>query len=328
MVNRVKGPLAAAVIGVGYLGRFHAQKYARMAGVELVAVADHAPERAGQVGRELGVAAVGDWQSLLPRLDLVSVVTPTNTHFSVVRTCLRAGVHVLVEKPMTVTLEEARELIALAEAEKRVLQVGHLKRFHPTVTALTESGLLRQPRFIESHRLAPFKNRALDVDVVLDLMIHDVDLMLHFIGSPVVDVESMGARVVTGEVDIAHARLKFANGAIAHVSASRVARGPMRQMRIFQPDAMIELDFIRQELSIRRRGAGEMVRDGLALPAIEESLVPVARYDTLEREIQSFCDAVRGAHPPVVSGEDGLRALEVVTAIRRGIGVFAQGMGL
>ncbi|MBF0293776.1 MAG: Gfo/Idh/MocA family oxidoreductase [Magnetococcales bacterium] len=316
--------LAAGVIGVGYLGRFHAQKYARMPGVRLGGVADLNPERARRVAEELGVAAVADFQALLSEVDLVSVVTPTQSHAAVVEACLLAGVHVMVEKPMTVTLEEARTLIELAERQQRVLQVGHIKRFHPTVRALQASGLLGEPRFIECHRLAPFKNRALDVDVVLDLMIHDVDLILHFVRSRVVDVEAVGAEVVTGRVDIAHARLKFANGCIAHVAASRLAHEARRQTRIFQTDAMIELDFSEQTVMVRRRGPGEMVLDGVRLPAIVESRLPVPRNDPLEEELRSFVGAVRGEHPPEVSGSDGYAALEVVTAIRREIDAFTR----
>lgn len=317
-------PLKAAVIGVGYLGRFHAQKYAQMDGVELVGVADLVPARARQVGKELGVSVFGDFSELLSLVDLVSVVTPSATHFSVAKACLLAGVHVLVEKPMTILLEEADVLVALAGQQQRILQVGHIKRFHPAVMRLERSGLLDRPRYIESQRWAPFKNRALDVDVVLDLMIHDVDLILHFVGSPVVDVDAMGTKVVTDHIDIASARLRFQNGCIAQVSASRMARESTRRMRIFQPNALIEIDFMQSFLRIVQRGSGEMVLDGIPVPAIEETRLPIERHDALEVEIQAFCQAVRGNTPPVVSGQDGRDALAVVTMIRQGIAAFLE----
>lgn len=316
--------LKAAVIGVGYLGRFHAQKYAAMQDVELVAVADLLPEQAMRIGQELGVKAVQNYVDLLDHVDLVSVVTPTPTHFRVVETCLSAGVHVLVEKPITTTLAEADALLTLAEQKQCTLQVGHIKRFHPAVQALTASRLLSHPGFIDAQRLAPFKNRALDVDVVLDLMIHDVDLILHFMGSSVVDVEAFGVKVMTNHVDIAHARLRFENGAIANLSASRVARTATRRMRIFQADGFFDLDFIQQTLQMSQRGVGEPIWDGVPVQAIEETSLPLTRHDALETEIRSFCQAVREHRPPVVSGHDGRRALAVLTAIQQKIAQFEQ----
>ncbi|MBF0629197.1 MAG: Gfo/Idh/MocA family oxidoreductase [Magnetococcales bacterium] len=318
-------PLRAAVIGVGYLGRFHAQKYARIDGVRLVAVADLQPERATRVARELGVAAVDDYATLLSEVDLVSVVTPTDSHFRVVEQCLQAGVHVLVEKPVTTTLEEADRLIDLAEQHGVLLQVGHIKRFHPAVQALQGAGLLVNPLFIEAQRFAPFKNRALDVDVVLDLMIHDVDLILHFVGSEVVSMEAVGSGVITGKWDIANARIRFANGCIANISASRVARDATRRMRIFQQDALFDLDFMRPGLAVRRRGVGTREVDGVILPVIDEREFPLHPIDALDAEVRSFCAAVRSGGPVAVSGRDGRRALEVVMAIRHAIAEWARG---
>ncbi|MEO5347227.1 MAG: Gfo/Idh/MocA family oxidoreductase [Magnetococcus sp. YQC-9] len=322
--SREDAPLRAAVIGVGYLGRFHAQKYARIAGVELVGVADLHPERAAKVADELKVAAVSDFRELLSRVDMVSVVTETESHFQVVKPCLEAGVHVLVEKPITSTLEDADRLVALAEARGLVLQVGHIKRFHPAVSALRESGWLENPRFIEAQRFAPFKNRALDVDVVQDLMIHDVDLILHFVSSEVESIEAVGSGIFSGKLDIANARIRFANGCVANVSASRVARDATRRMRIFQKDALFDLDFSRPGLSIRRRGAGSWVLDGVTLPAVEELDVPLQKVDAMEMEVRAFCEAVRGGRPAMVNGRAGRRALEVVMRIREAIVEWAR----
>ncbi|MBF0342119.1 MAG: Gfo/Idh/MocA family oxidoreductase [Magnetococcales bacterium] len=320
--------LRAAVIGVGYLGRFHAHKYSRIEGVKLVAVADLQPDRAARVGAELGVVAVADYTELLSRVDLVSVVTPTESHYRVVRDCLQAGVHVLVEKPITTRLEEADRLIELAAQQKRLLQVGHIKRFHPAVQALLDSGLLVNPRFIDAQRFAPFKNRALDVDVVLDLMIHDVDLILHFVQSEVVSIEAVGTGVLSGKLDIANARIRFANGCIANVSASRVARDATRRMRIFQDDALFDLDFMRPGLAVRRRGAGTWVLDGVSLPEIEEREFALVKSDALEGEIRAFCASVREGSPAAVSGVEGRKALEVVMDIHKAIAEWAQAGGV
>ncbi|MBF0613720.1 MAG: Gfo/Idh/MocA family oxidoreductase [Magnetococcales bacterium] len=324
MSKRDKHPLKAAVIGVGYLGRFHAQKYARMDGVQLVAVADLQADRATRVAGELGVEAVADFHALLPRVDLVSVVSPTPTHARVVEACLQAGVHVLVEKPITTTLEEADHLIALADQQGVVLQVGHIKRFHPAVRALLDSGMLNNPRFIDAQRFAPFKNRALDVDVVLDLMIHDVDLILHFVSSEITSIDAVGSGVITGKWDLANARLRFANGCIANISASRVARDATRRLRLFQSDALFDLDFMRPGLALRRRGSGTRLVDGLPVPTIDEQEFPLTPTDALEAEIRAFCRSVRTGEAVQVTGRDGRRALEVVMAIRQAIADWAQ----
>ncbi|MBF0212658.1 MAG: Gfo/Idh/MocA family oxidoreductase [Magnetococcales bacterium] len=320
-------PLRAAVIGVGYLGRFHAQKYARIEGVQLVAVSDLQSDRVDRVAGELGVEACADFRSLLSRVDLVSVVTPTDSHGAVVESCLKAGVHVLVEKPITKTLEEADHLIELADRLGLVLQVGHIKRFHPAVRGLFGSGWLSNPRFIEAQRFAPFKNRALDVDVVLDLMIHDVDLILHCVGSEVESIEAVGAGIYSGKVDIANARIRFVNGCIANVSASRVARDATRRMRIFQNDALFDLDFMRPGLAVRRRGSGTWVLDGVTLPEIEEQDLPLIPGDALELEIRAFCRSVREGLPAEVPGRAGRKALEVVMAIRQAIDAWSRSGG-
>ena len=316
------GSLRAAVIGVGYLGRFHAHKYAMIEDVELVGVVDQDEARARQVSEETGAPFFTDYRSLLGKVDLVSVCVPTQYHYRIAGACLEAGCHVLVEKPITVTVEEADELIHIAERENCVLQVGHLKRFHPAVVALRESGALKRPLFIESQRLAPFKSRALDVDVVLDLMIHDVDLILNFVDSELTSVDAVGAPVVTDQVDMANARLKFANGCVANITASRIARDSTRRIRLFQEDAFVSLDFISKDILLMQRGEGTMELDGVQIPAIEAETLKINDYDTLEVEIRAFCQAVRDETPPLVSGKDGRRALEVVQTIRASIKAF------
>lgn len=316
-------PLRAAVIGVGFLGRFHARKYAAMEGVRLVAVADLNEENASRLATELGVAATTDVHTLLGEVDLVSVVTPTRTHHAVAAAALNAGVHVLVEKPITVTLAEADELIALAEAQGLVLQVGHLKRFHPAVSALRQSGQLKTPRLLEGWRLAPFKGRALDVDVVLDLMIHDVDLVLDFAGSEVVEVEAMGGPVLTGDIDVAYARLKFANGSVALLHASRAAQAARRELRLYQEDAAFEVDFIARQARMTRPTGQRTMLEGVEVNQVEQVALPVAQEDTLENQIRDFCAAVASGRPPRVDGRAGRRALAVVEEIRQQIHRFA-----
>lgn len=303
-------PLRCAVIGVGYLGKFHAQKYAQIEGCELVAVVDNRPEAAQAVADSLGCRAVSDHRELLGQVDAVSVVVPTQAHYEVCLDFLRAGVHVLVEKPMTTTLAQADELIALAASQGLVLAVGHLERFNPAALALEQ--VLHDPRFIESTRLAPFKPRATDVSVLLDLMIHDVDLILSLVNSEVETVDCSGARVLTGDIDIAHARIRFANGCVANITASRVSSKSERKMRVFQSQACHTLDFQARSLSTYRVSA-----DPLAAPehAIERQEHAVGAADPLLSEITDFVDSVRQQRAPKVSGRDGRRALEAVQRI-------------
>ncbi|MBF0098182.1 MAG: Gfo/Idh/MocA family oxidoreductase [Magnetococcales bacterium] len=308
--------LRAAVIGSGYLGRFHALKYRALPQVALVAVVDQALERAQLVGQELGVPFLTDYTAVLPQVDLVSIATPTESHCAIAERCLQAGVAVLLEKPMTATVQEADRLLAVARQHGVVLQVGHLKRFHPVVQALQQGGLLQAPRYIESTRLAPYKGRSLDLDVVLDLMIHDVNLALAFVQSSVVRVDAFGMPLLTDKSDVAHARLHFANGAVAQINASRVAPESVRQMKIYQDDGLFTIDFARNQLTLLRRGSAV---DGLANGAVPGEVVPVTLHDTLEAQTRAFCQAVRVGGAAVVSGEEGRRALQVVTWIRQAI---------
>jgi len=301
--------IRTAVVGVGYLGRFHAQKYAALEGSELVGVADTQARSRDAVAAELGVPAFADYRELLGKVDAVSVVTHTPSHFEIAADFLRHGAHVLVEKPMTETLDQARGLIDLAATHGRVLQVGHLERFNAAI--LAAEPFLRAPRFLECHRLAPFKERGTDVNVVLDLMIHDIDIVQSIVRSPIVSIDAIGTPVFSEQIDIANARIRFANGCVANTTASRVSLKTERKLRVFEDDAYLSLDLQQKILTVIRKKA----------PGGEPSLLPVTieeqnleQGDALKAEIESFLACVRSGGAPVVSGEDGLRALE--TALR------------
>jgi len=302
--------MRTAVIGAGYLGRFHAQKYAALANCEFVGIADPNDAARAAVSAELGVRAYADYRELLGRVDAVSIVTPTPTHYSVAQEFLAAGAHVLVEKPMTVTIEEAERLIEAARRAQRVLQVGHLERFNAAVQALKP--ILTVPRFIESARLAPFKHRGTDVDVVLDLMIHDIDLILSIVGSPVVAVDAIGSSVFSKEIDIANARLRFANGCVANATASRVSMKTERRLRLFQDDAYVSVDLHQKVLTVIRKGAG-LGADGIPQVAIQETTYE--QGDALKAEIEAFLHAAATGSAPPVTGEDGLLALRTAVSI-------------
>jgi predicted dehydrogenase len=313
--------LRAAVIGVGYLGRFHAQKYAALPGVELVGVVDVDLSAAERVAAEVGCPAFSDYRELLDMIDLASIVVPTHFHFSVAKDFLAAGRHVLVEKPITETVAEAEELIALAHKQGVVLQVGHLERFNPAIVAL--NGELNKPMFIESHRLTPYRGRGTDVNVVLDLMIHDIDIILNMVKSELTSIHASGVPVLSGEVDIANARLEFASGCVANVTASRVSRDAMRKVRVFQPDAYFSIDYQKRRIAVCRKDGEGMVLPGL--PGITMLEKGFAESDALMDEIEAFVAAVKNGTPPVVGGEDGRRALEVALQISSRLSGVIQG---
>jgi len=302
--------MRTAVVGVGYLGRFHAQKYASLKNCELVGIADPSNAARTAVAAELGVPAHADYRELLGRVDAVSVVTPTPQHFSVAKEFLESGAHVLVEKPMTVTIEEGVELVEVARRTRRVLQVGHLERFNAAIQAVHP--VLKVPRFIESARLAPFKHRGTDVDVVLDLMIHDIDLILSIVRSAVVSVDAVGSSVFSQEIDIANARLRFANGCVANATASRVSMKTERRLRLFQDDAYISVDLHQKILTVIRKGAA-VGADGMPQVAIEENTYE--QGDALKAEIEAFLEAAATGSVPAVTGEDGLLALRTAVSI-------------
>ena len=297
------------MIGVGYLGRFHAQKYAQLPVCELVAVVDGREEVRKAVAGELGTQALADYRGLLGKVDAVSVVTPTPAHFEIADAFLAAGAHVLVEKPITETPEQARALIAQAAKFNRILQVGHLERFNAAVLAAEPH--ISSPRFMECTRLAPYKERGTDVNVVLDLMIHDIDLIQSLANSEIESIEAIGTPVFSGEIDIANARIRFANGCVANTTASRVSMKTERKLRIFEDAAYISLDLQQKILTLIRKRDGEPQPGQLPVNIEEANL---EQGDALKSEIESFLDCIRNNKRPLVSGEDGLRALE--TAIR------------
>jgi len=303
-------PLRCAVVGAGYLGRFHAQKYAGLAGCTLAGIADPSPEARARLAAELGVPVHADHRELLGRVDAVSVATPTALHHPIARDFLLTGAHVLVEKPVTTTVPEARELIALAAANRKVLQVGHLERFNPVIVAVADE--LARPRFIESNRLAPFQLRGTDVSVVLDLMIHDIDLIEHMVRSPIASIDAIGAPVFTDEIDIANARIRFENGCVADVTASRISMKSERKLRVFQADSYLSID-LQQKLLTKVRRPDAVAQGAMPAVAVEER--SFGQGDALLAEIEAFVAAIRDGTRPVVSGEDGLRALETATRI-------------
>ncbi len=297
------------VIGVGYLGRFHSQKYAAMDDVELVGVADVDQERAEAVAGECSTVAYTDYLALLDTVDAVSIVVPTIYHHAVATACLDRGIDILLEKPMTTTLEEADELICLAEEKKLILQVGHLERFNPAVIAMQP--LLNNPLFIEAHRLSVFKNRGTDVDVILDLMIHDIDIILSIIDSPIKDIHTVGAPVITPLTDIANARIVFENGCTANVTVSRISMDNMRRMRIFQPGKYLSVDFSKKEVMAIKLKQG----NANALPLPDISKHGFTEQDVLELELTEFVSNVRNRSKPTVSGVEGRRALDVALRV-------------
>jgi predicted dehydrogenase len=303
-------PIRTAVIGVGYLGRFHAQKYAQIAGSQLVAVVDASAEAAARVGAELGVPGLQDYRAVLDQVDAVSIAVPTPLHHAIGRAFLERGIHVLIEKPIATTVAEGRDLVELARKHECVLQVGHLERFNPAIIAAADR--LRTPRFVESHRLAPFRQRGTDVSVVLDLMIHDIDLIQSLVGAPIVSIDAVGASVFSAGLDIANARIRYANGCVANTTASRVSMKMERKLRLFQDDAYVSIDLQQKILTVvRKPPAGSDMPRGQVV--IEERTYE--QGDALRFEIEAFLKSIREGKPPVVTGEDGLRALETATRI-------------
>ncbi len=303
--------LRMAVVGSGYLGRFHAQKYQQLAQCDLVAISDVSAERAAEIAGELGTDAVVDHKSLIGKVDAVSIASPTKTHFSVAKDFLEGGVHVLVEKPITVLVEEAEKLIEIANKNGLVLQVGHLERFNPALLAVADK--IESPLFIESNRLAPFNIRGSDVNVVLDLMIHDIDIIMHLVNSELTAIHASGAQIVSNETDIANARLEFANGCVANVTASRVSDKVERRMRFFQKELYVAVDF--QQNTARVCHVDHAKPDKNGIPVIECEDQNLDNGDAIRAEIEAFVYAIQSGTRPLVSGEDGLRALKTAIAI-------------
>jgi predicted dehydrogenase len=304
--------LKTAVVGVGYLGTFHAEKLACLPESHLVAVADSHITAAQRLAQRLEVEAVTDYRQLLGKVDAVSIAVPTQYHFVVASAFLKNRVHVLLEKPIATTLEEAQGLVDLAAQQGRILQIGHLERFNPAVLALEK--VIQQPLFIESHRLAPFKPRGTDVSVVLDLMIHDIDLILNLVNAPIRRIDASGVPVLSSAIDIVNARLQFANRCVANVTASRVSLKSERKMRVFQHDAYLTIDFQNNRLGIHRKDAAE-IYPGIQGITSEEQDFP--KGDVLATEIAAFLSAIRHGRRPLVNGEDGTRALATAIEINR-----------
>lgn len=304
--------LRVAVIGVGYLGRFHAQKYAQMEDVELVAVVDSSPSRARQVAAETNTAALTDIGELAGRIDAASVVVPTVSHYEVASRLLRDHVHLMVEKPVTTTVKEADELIDLARRNGLVLQVGHLERFNPAVEVLEERVV--KPVFIEAHRLSVFKERALDVDVVLDLMIHDLDIVLSIVKAPVREIRAAGVPVLTPKVDIANVRIIFEDGCTANLTASRISLQDMRRIRVFQPGIYISADCTsRKNLIVTRN------QNAPGMSGIHPEFIDHEGTDVLFDELNAFIKCVRLGDVPRVSGEAARDALALALDINHAI---------
>ncbi|MEA3333595.1 MAG: Gfo/Idh/MocA family oxidoreductase [Pseudomonadota bacterium] len=301
--------IKAGVIGVGHLGVYHAEKYAMLDNVELVGVYDLDRDRALEIGKKLSVPAFDDLDKLLSQCHVVSIAAPTSAHFELAQKALLNGLDILVEKPITTTEAEAETLVGLAKEHQCILQVGLLERFNPAFTKTRE--LLLNPRFIEVHRLSPFSFRSVDIDVILDLMIHDLDLVHEITRSPITSIDAVGVPVISKQTDIANVRLHFASGTVANLTASRVSLNPERRIRIFQPDSYFSLDFGNFSATICKREEGTYLEP---LPKIITEELTFPKSDNLLLEIEDFIDTVRQRRKPIISGEEGLLALS--TAIR------------
>ena len=302
--------LRVGVIGVGYLGKFHARKYAAMEDVELVGVVDVNPEVAGQVAAANRTRAYSDYNDLLEKVEAVSIVVPTTHHHQVASVCLEKGIDVLIEKPMTSSLEQADDLIALAEKNNLILQAGLLEQYNPAVLAMEEH--ITKPLFLESHRIHVFKDRGTDVDVVLDLMIHDLDIVLSLVDSPIQMIHAVGMPVVTRKTDIANARLVFENGCTANITVSRISRDNIRRLRVFQPNSYIAVDYGNKELTVVTQ-SGELNEEGVPRENVLTSCF--MEKDALELELRDFVKNVKNRTAPRVSGNEGRRALGIALEI-------------
>ena len=299
------------VIGVGHLGEYHVQKYKAIPGVELVGVVDTNLDRANEIARKYNTRAFGTHREILGMVEGVSLAVPTEMHFDVAKDILSRGIHLLIEKPITYRLEPADTLISMADEKGVVLQVGLVERFNPAVVKM--ESLLNMPLFLESHRMNAFTTRGTDVDVVLDLMIHDLDIILHNVPSEVKEVHSVGMSVITGKTDIANVRIVFENGTVANLTASRVSDKTLRKIRVFQPDAYLAVDCARREISITRL-EGE-VEGPHGFPQVTSNKIEFPNSDPLADQISSFVNAITNGLEPVVTGRDGRRALKVALGI-------------
>jgi len=303
--------LKIGVIGVGHLGEYHVQKYKAMNDVTLVGVVDINPDRGNEIARRYDTKAYSNHHDILDLVDAVSLAVPTENHFEVAKDILAGGVHLLIEKPITYHLEPADTLISMAGDKELVLQVGLVERFNPAVVEMEPH--LNRPIFLESHRMNQFTTRGTDVDVVLDLMIHDLDIFLHLVPAEVKEVHAVGMTVLTGKIDIANVRMIFENGTVGNLTASRVADRTLRKIRIFQPDAYLAVDCYKRELSITRLDGN--MRQANGFPEVVTHKTTYPGRDPLADQISSFVNAVINKKAPVVSGQDGRRALKYALGI-------------
>ncbi|MEI8176445.1 MAG: Gfo/Idh/MocA family oxidoreductase [Candidatus Omnitrophota bacterium] len=304
--------IRVAVIGTGHLGSIHARIYSQLEGVELVGVCDIDESRARKTAKEYHTAFFTDYRQLIGKIDAASVAVPTNLHHTVALPLLEKGIHLLIEKPISTTIAEADELLSTAAKKGLILQVGHVERFNAGFIAASK--VIQRPIFIECHRLGPFKSRSTDIGVVLDLMIHDIDIILGLVKSRVVDIEAVGAPVLTEREDIANVRLKFENNVTCNLTASRITDKTMRKIRVFQRDAYISLDYFKSACSIYRKIDGKITGERIRIRKKEEPL---------KLELSSFLQCVRTGERPLVSGTEGRDALAAALAIEERIRTFA-----
>jgi len=295
--------IKVVVVGVGHLGSRHARIYSELPGVELVGVLDSDLERTEEIAEQYHCRPFAKLAEIPSSVEAISVVVPTDRHYEVAAELMERGYHLLIEKPITDNVSHARELLRIAERSNLLLQVGHVERFNPGILEIEK--IVKTPRFIECHRNAPFQPRGTEVGVVLDLMIHDLDIILYLVSSPVASLEAVGATILSQHEDIANARIKFKNGCIANITTSRVSPSRMRKIRIFQDDAYISLDYMAQTAQIFRKEAGRIFADELQIP----------RGEPLKLELESFVEAVRLGGKPQVPAEGSLAALEVAVAV-------------
>lgn len=305
-------PIKVAVVGVGYLGRFHAQKYKSLPDVELVGIVEPNPERGQEMAKEFNVPVYSSISPLIGQIDAASVVSPTISHFEITHELLNASIHCFVEKPITTTLEEADELISMAQKKGLILQIGHIERFNPAMEFLIQN--VSRPVFIEAHRLSTFKPRALDVDVVLDLMIHDLDMVLALLKTMPKEIHAVGTPVLTSNLDIANVRLVFENGCVANLTASRISLTPMRRFRVFEQGKYISADSIEQKnLMVFRDQSKPMEQQLIPKSIIHE------KQDSLLKELNAFINSIKNSSKPPVTGEDGRLALALAMAVKANI---------
>ena len=299
--------LRVGVVGVGHIGKNHARLYAELSGAQFTAIYDTEATRAREYAKEFGVAAAASLEEFAEQVDAASIATPTNTHFEIGRDLLARGKHLLIEKPITENTAHASELAALAAERRLVLQVGHVERFNPVLSALEMR--LTNPRFIEAHRLSPYPNRSTEIGVVLDLMIHDLEIILHLVRSPVQTIDAVGVPVLSRGEDIANARLRFENGCVANITSSRISPEQMRKIRVFQENAYLSLDYQNQSGEMYRRTETGLTREEVA----------IEREEPLKRELASFLECAATGRTPKVSGFQATAALELAVEITKRI---------